>query len=80
MKINSFLTVKDLTEMGFGNRVTIWKKVRNKEFPAPIKFGNSATCPNHWFKEDIDEYVANLKAISRSKGGVDYGLRNKDIS
>ena len=80
MKINSFLTVKDLTEMGFGNRVTIWKKVRNKEFPAPIKFGNSATCPNHWFKEDIDEYVTNLKAISRSKGGVDYGLRNKDIS
>ena len=80
MRINSFLTVKDLTEMGFGNRVTIWKKVRNKEFPAPIKFGNSATCPNHWFKEDIDEYVANLKAISRSKGGVDYGLRNKDIS
>ena len=80
MKINSFLTVKDLTEMGFGNRVTIWKKVRNKEFPAPIKFGNSATCPNHWFKEDIDEYITNLKAISRSKGGVDYGLRNKDIS
>jgi len=80
MKINSFLTVKDLTEMGFGNRVTIWKKVRNKEFPAPIKFGNSATCPNHWFKEDIDEYVANLKAISRSKGGVDYGLRNKNVS
>ena len=75
MKINSFLTVKDLTEMGFGNRVTIWKKVRNKEFPAPIKFGNSATCPNHWFKEDIDEYVANLKAISRSKGGVDYGAK-----
>ena len=75
MKINSFLTVKDLTEMGFGNRVTIWKKVRNKEFPAPIKFGNSATCPNHWFKEDIDEYITNLKAISRSKGGVDYGVK-----
>ena len=75
MRINSFLTVKDLTEMGFGNRVTIWKKVRNKEFPAPIKFGNSATCPNHWFKEDIDEYITNLKAISRSKGGVDYGVK-----
>jgi len=75
MKVNSFLTVKDLTEMGFGNRVTIWKKVRNKEFPAPIKFGNSATCPNHWFKEDIDEYITNLKAISRSKGGVDYGVK-----
>ena len=80
MKINAFLTVKDLTEMGFGNRVTIWKKVRNNEFPAPIKFGNSSTCPNHWLKEDIDEYVANLKAISRSKGQVNYGLRNRDAS
>ena len=80
MKINAFLTVQDLTEMGFGNRVTIWKKVRNKEFPAPVKFGKSSNCPNHWFKEDIDEYVANLKAIARSKGGVDYGLRKDSTS
>ncbi len=80
MQTNNFLTVKDLTEMGFGNRVTIWKKVRNNEFPAPIKFGTSSTCPNHWFKEDIEEYVANKKAISRSKGGVNYGLRKNNAS
>jgi len=80
MKINNFLTVKDLTEMGFGNRVTIWKKVKNNEFPAPIKFGNSTTCPNHWFKDDIDEYVENLKQFSRIKGGVNYGLRKNNAS
>jgi len=77
MKINEFLTVKDLTEMGFGNRVTIWKRVRNNEFPAPIKFGNGATCSNHWVKQDIEDYIANLKAISRSKGGVRYAVQQK---
>ena len=72
MKINNFLTVKDLTEMGFENRVTIWKKVKNNEFPAPIKFGNSATCPNHWFKDDIDNYLRNLRVRANARGGVLY--------
>jgi len=67
MKIDAFLTVKDLTELGFGSRVTIWKKVKNNEFPAPIKFGDSSKSSNHWFKEDIDKYIQQQK--QRNKDG-----------
>ena len=67
-----FLTVKDLTEMGFGSRVTIWKKVKQHEFPAPMKFGNSVNAPNRWDKRDIDVYVAQLKARAIAKYS-DYG-------
>ncbi|MDC1491341.1 transcriptional regulator [Gammaproteobacteria bacterium] len=70
--MNNFLTVRDLTEMGFGNRVTIWKKVRNKEFPPPIKFGNSINSPNRWEKDSIDDYLRNLKVRANAKGGVQY--------
>ena len=76
----SFLTVKDLIEMGFGSRVTIWKKVSKSEFPAPIKFGNSVNAPNRWMKEDIDNYVDQLKMRSIAKGGVQYEFRTKHSS
>ena len=71
MEMN-FLTVKDLTDMGFGNRVTIWKKVKQHEFPAPMKFGASVNSPNRWLQEDIENYVDTMKLISRSKK-VNYG-------
>jgi predicted DNA-binding transcriptional regulator AlpA len=65
--MTNYLKQKDLQEMGFGNRVTIWKKVKQKEFPAPMKFGNGINSPNVWHKEDIDEYIQNLRTIARSK-------------
>jgi len=72
--MSEYLKQKDLQEMGFGNRVTIWKKVKQKEFPAPMKFGNGINSPNVWHKEDIDEYIQNLRTIARSKG-VNYTPR-----
>jgi predicted DNA-binding transcriptional regulator AlpA len=72
--MTNYLKQKDLQEMGFGNRVTIWKKVKQKEFPAPMKFGNGINSPNVWHKEDIDEYIQNLRTIARSKG-VNYEPR-----
>lgn len=68
MKIDAFLTVKDLTELGFGSRVTIWKKVKNNKFPAPIKFGDSSKSSNHWFKKDIEDYIEQQK--QRNKDGL----------
>jgi len=70
--MTDLLTVKDLTEMGFGNRVTIWKKVKNKEFPPPMKIGNSVYSPNRWERDSIDDYLRNLKARANFRGGVQY--------
>ena len=52
------------------------KKVKMKEFPAPMKFGNGVNSPNVWHREDIDEYVQNLRRIAKSKG-VNYEARTK---
>ena len=76
----SFLTVKDLIDMGFGSRVTIWKKVKHKEFAAPMKFGNGVNSPNRWLKEDIDSYVSQIRMIAMSKGTVSYEPRKKHTS
>jgi len=70
--MNNFLTVNDLTEMGFGCRTTIWKKVKNKEFPQPMKFGNSTNSPNRWSNEDIEDYLNNLRVRANARGGVVY--------
>jgi len=75
--MNNFLTVKDLVDMGFGSRVSIWKKVKHKEFPAPMKFGNGVNSPNRWLKEDIDSYVSQIRMIAMSKGDVSYEPRSK---
>tara|TARA_B100000780_G_scaffold69372_1_gene46044 strand:+ start:18 stop:251 length:234 start_codon:yes stop_codon:yes gene_type:complete len=76
----SFLTVKDLIEMGFGSRVTIWKKVKDNEFPAPMKFGNGVNAPNRWMREDIDNYVSQIRMVAKSKGTVNYEPRTKHSS
>ena len=68
----NFLTVKDLIDMGFGSRVTIWKKVKHREFPAPMKFGNGVNSPNRWLKQDIDNYVTEIRMVALSKGAVSY--------
>ena len=68
--MNNFLTVKDLVDMGFGSRVTIWKKVKHKEFPAPMKFGNGVNAPNRWLQEDIDNYISQIRMVAQSKGTV----------
>tara|TARA_B110000483_G_C17881467_1_gene421861 strand:+ start:271 stop:498 length:228 start_codon:yes stop_codon:yes gene_type:complete len=66
----NFLTVQDLVDMGFGSRVTIWKKVKHKEFPAPMKFGNGVNAPNRWLQEDIDNYISQIRMVAQSKGTV----------
>ena len=68
----NFLTVQDLVDMGFGSRVTIWKKVKHKEFPAPMKFGNGVNAPNRWLQEDIDNYISQIRMVAQSKGSVMY--------
>jgi prophage regulatory protein len=37
------------------SRVSIWRKVRNKEFPAPIRLGNRAI---GWRVADVEAWLA----------------------
>ena len=54
------LTMTDVVKIGLGGRTTIWKKVKNGEFPKPIKLGTSPQSPLRWKEEDIENYLTNL--------------------
>lgn len=50
----------DVVNIGLGGRTTIWKKVKNGQFPKPIKLGTSPQSPLRWKEEDIHAYLTNL--------------------
>jgi len=46
------LSYRDLETLGYGSRVTIWRKVKTNEFPSPIdRYGKPA-----WLREDIEAW------------------------
>jgi len=67
----TFLSTKELIAMGFGSRVTIWKMVKCGDFPAPMKFGSSVNAPNRWDKDDIDNWVKELKLKAKAKSKIE---------
>ena len=54
------MTIEEVIKIGIGGRTTIWKKVKNGEFPKPIKLGGAPSSPIRWRSTDIDEYLRNL--------------------
>ena len=51
------LRFNDLEKLGYGTRVTVWRKVKDGHFPKPVnKEGVSV-----WKEQDIIEYFKNLK-------------------
>ena len=61
MTIQKLWTCEELTTLGLGSRTTIWKRVRNGDFPKPIKLSNSITSTNRWLDEDIKNYFKELQ-------------------
>ena len=47
------LSYQDLEGLGYGNRVTVWRKVRAKQFPAPRFIGRKPV----WLPRDIEEFI-----------------------
>jgi len=51
-----YLTINDLIKVLNLSRATIYRKIKNKEFPTPIKQGKFS-----YFKiDDIEEWIKNL--------------------
>ena len=49
------LSYRDLEEAGFGSRVTIWRKVRAGEFPAPRDLGHGRI---GFIRAEVDAWLA----------------------
>ena len=58
MDINiKLLTVDDITNLGLGSRTTIWRRVKEGNFPKPIRIGNAHSSPLRWRLEDIHKWI-----------------------
>ena len=51
-----YLTINDLIKILNLSRATIYRKIKNKEFPAPIKQGKFS----YWKINDIEKWIKNL--------------------
>lgn len=49
---------KTLEQKGYGSRVTIWRKVKDGLFPAPIDDGSGRPI---WLREDLESWKQSLK-------------------
>jgi prophage regulatory protein len=46
------------------SRSTIWRKIKNNEFPQPIRIGKVAVA---WLWSDIQQWIDNQVAVSRKR-------------
>ena len=49
-----------MIRMGW-SRTTLWRRVRDGEFPAPVKTGSKSV---DWFDDEVDEAQANLPRVN----------------
>lgn len=45
------------------SKTTIWRRVRDGEFPVPLKLGSLKTRSVGWREEDIEEWLDSLDEI-----------------
>ena len=45
-----------LTTYGLKSRVTIWRRVKSGDFPAPVVFGSRV----FWHQDELDEWAKRL--------------------
>jgi prophage regulatory protein len=60
------LSVKEVMEMTGLSRTTLWRRVRNGEFPLPRQLGPRRSA---WLNTEILDHLTNLPAVSH--GGKD---------
>ena len=48
-----------MSRMGW-SRTTLWRRVRDGQFPAPVETGPNT---NGWFDDEVDEAQANLARV-----------------
>ncbi|MCH8976281.1 MAG: transcriptional regulator [Proteobacteria bacterium] len=52
----NLLSYRDLESLGYGSRVTIWRKVKSGEFPKPL-IENVDHARRKWRESDIVEWL-----------------------
>ena len=59
--MKQWFTYRDLAERGLGNRVTVWRKVRNGKFPPPRQIDSGVS---KFWAPDIEEWEQSRPIVS----------------
>ncbi len=60
------LTTKEVLSMtGYRSRATLWRKVRGRVFPAPVKLHGNAL---RWKEEDIQDWIEDAPVQNYGAG------------
>ncbi|MXY68667.1 MAG: AlpA family phage regulatory protein [Acidobacteriia bacterium] len=57
------MRIREVIEVTGLSRTTIWRRVRDHEFPVPLKLGSLKTRSVGWREEDIERWLNGLEEI-----------------
>jgi predicted DNA-binding transcriptional regulator AlpA len=64
------LSHDDLYALGISyNRVTLWRMVRDGEFPAPVKLGTGAGSRSAWHADEIEAWIKERPRTASEASG-----------
>lgn len=61
---DKILRAPDVLNIVALSRTTLWRKVRNGSFPAPLQLGTNSI---GWLESTINEWMKNLKHVNYAK-------------
>jgi len=65
--MEKLLSYKDLKSLGLGTQITIWRKVKEDNFPKPIKLGTKPNSPVRFRESDVLDWIEECSTCSTSK-------------
>ena len=58
--MEKLLSYKDLKSLGLGTQITIWRRVKENNFPQPIKLGTKPNSPVRFKESEVKIWIENL--------------------
>lgn len=53
----TLLSYKDLEKAGYGSHVTIWRRIKEDNFPKPLSIDGKKTSKKKWRESEIIEWL-----------------------
>ena len=66
-QVKAILRLPDLVSETGLSKTSIWRRVKDRTFPEPVKLGGPTSRAVGWRREDIETWLANLKCPATVK-------------
>jgi len=61
LHLKELFKYRDLQTLGYGSRSTVWRKVKNGSFPAPLIDGDGMP---FWTRDMLDEHIESCRPVA----------------